>query len=84
VRSPIDGGVIGRLALAGKAEAEAAIGRATAAFAAWRLVPAPQRGELLSSRGTRFDDRVPSRPRSGPPEARDSHADIAPAEIGKN
>jgi aldehyde dehydrogenase (NAD+) len=47
VRSPIDGGVIASLAMAGAAETKAAIGRAAAAFAVWRLVPAPQRGELV-------------------------------------
>lgn len=47
VRSPIDGGVIASLALAGAAETKAAIARAHAAFATWRLVPAPQRGELV-------------------------------------
>jgi aldehyde dehydrogenase (NAD+) len=47
VRSPIDGGVIARFALAGKAEADAAVGRAAAAFQVWRRVPAPVRGELV-------------------------------------
>jgi aldehyde dehydrogenase (NAD+) len=47
VRSPIDGGVIASLAMVGAEETKAAIGRAAAAFAVWRLVPAPQRGELV-------------------------------------
>jgi aldehyde dehydrogenase (NAD+) len=43
-RSPIDGGEIGRVPLG---DADAAIGRAQAAFLAWRLVPPPRRGELV-------------------------------------
>jgi aldehyde dehydrogenase (NAD+) len=46
-RSPIDGGEIGRVT-AGDAGAVAdAVGRAQAAFLAWREVPAPRRGELV-------------------------------------
>jgi aldehyde dehydrogenase (NAD+) len=47
VRSPIDGSVIGRLAEHAPADVTAAIGRAHAAFLAWRQVPAPRRGELV-------------------------------------
>jgi L-aminoadipate-semialdehyde dehydrogenase len=47
VRSPIDGAEIGRLAEHSPAEVAAAIGRAHAAFLAWRDVPAPRRGELV-------------------------------------
>jgi aldehyde dehydrogenase (NAD+) len=47
VRSPIDGGVIGRIAEAGASDVSAAVGRAHAAFLAWRDVPAPKRGELV-------------------------------------
>ena len=46
-RSPIDGGVIGRVRTADPAEVEAAIDRAHQAFLAWRLVPPPRRGELV-------------------------------------
>ncbi len=46
-RSPIDGAVLAFLAEADAAEAKAAIGRAHDAFQAWRLVPAPRRGELI-------------------------------------
>src|SRR5271154_4119803 len=46
-RSPIDGAVLARLAEADAAETKAAIGRAHDAFNAWRLVPAPRRGELI-------------------------------------
>ena len=47
VRSPIDGAEIGRLAEHSAADVSAAIGRAHAAFLAWREVPAPRRGELV-------------------------------------
>ncbi len=47
VRSPISGEVIARIKLTDAAEAKAAIGRAAEAFRAWRLVPAPVRGELV-------------------------------------
>jgi aldehyde dehydrogenase (NAD+) len=43
-RSAIDGGVIGRIPVA---EVEAAMAASAAAFARWRLVPAPRRGELV-------------------------------------
>ncbi|MCC7275572.1 MAG: aldehyde dehydrogenase family protein [Alphaproteobacteria bacterium] len=51
VRSPIDGAVIGRVPTHGPADVAAAVGRAAAAFAAWRPVPAPQRGELVRRYG---------------------------------
>ncbi|MEO7403396.1 MAG: aldehyde dehydrogenase family protein, partial [Burkholderiales bacterium] len=47
VRSPIDGSTIARLAPTPLDEARAAIGGAPRAFEAWRLVPAPRRGELV-------------------------------------
>jgi aldehyde dehydrogenase (NAD+) len=47
VRSPVDGGVIGRLAEHTAHDVAAAIGRADTAFLAWREVPAPRRGELV-------------------------------------
>src|SRR5688572_19281786 len=46
-RSPIDGRVIGRVAVADAAAVGAAVGRAQEAFLAWRLVPPPRRGELV-------------------------------------
>jgi aldehyde dehydrogenase (NAD+) len=46
-RSPITGEVIGRVAEASAADVESAIGEAHRAFAAWREVPAPRRGELV-------------------------------------
>jgi aldehyde dehydrogenase (NAD+) len=46
-RSPITGETVTEVRVTTPAEAEAAIGRAHAAFAAWRSVPAPRRGELV-------------------------------------
>ncbi|HWT13617.1 MAG TPA: aldehyde dehydrogenase family protein [Allosphingosinicella sp.] len=46
-RSPIDGGVIGRVPTSNRAAVGAAIGRAQDAFLAWRQVPPPRRGELV-------------------------------------
>ncbi|MEV7005191.1 aldehyde dehydrogenase family protein [Streptosporangium sp. NPDC051022] len=50
-RSPVDGGVIGRLRAHTPQEAEAAIGRAQEAFELWRTVPAPVRGRLVRELG---------------------------------
>ncbi len=47
VRTPIDGSVIARLAVDTPATLETKIARARDAFLAWRLVPAPRRGELV-------------------------------------
>src|SRR3978361_1182319 len=46
-RSPIDGSITARLAIADAAACTAAIDRAQAAFEVWRTVPAPRRGELV-------------------------------------
>ena len=46
-RSPIDGNVLARVRRHTVEEARAAIERAHGAFAAWRDVPAPRRGELV-------------------------------------
>lgn len=47
-------------------------------------VGALQRADLLIALGTRFDDRVTGRLDSFAPHAKVIHADIDPAEIGKN
>jgi aldehyde dehydrogenase (NAD+) len=47
VRSPISGETIAHVRQTSTAEAKAAIGRAHAAYLAWRLVPGPRRGELV-------------------------------------
>ena len=46
-RSPVDGALLGRVGTASPAEVAAAVGRAQEAYLAWRLVPAPRRGELV-------------------------------------
>ena len=46
-RSPITGEVLAQVPQQSAADATAAIARAHAAFAAWRNVPAPRRGELV-------------------------------------
>jgi aldehyde dehydrogenase (NAD+) len=47
VSSPITGELITRLRVTDPKEAGAAIGRAAQAFDAWRMVPAPRRGEFV-------------------------------------
>jgi L-aminoadipate-semialdehyde dehydrogenase len=47
VRTPITGEELARVARTGAAGTDGAVGRATAAFEAWRDVPAPVRGELV-------------------------------------
>ncbi|HEX5142466.1 MAG TPA: acetolactate synthase large subunit [Mycobacterium sp.] len=47
-------------------------------------VGALQKSDLLIALGTRFDDRVTGQLNSFAPEAKVIHADIDPAEIGKN
>jgi len=46
-RSPIDGSSAGALAQAAPADIDTALARSVEAFAAWRRVPAPRRGELV-------------------------------------
>lgn len=45
--NPATGELLGSFPLSGEAEANAAVAAAKAAFAKWRLVPAPKRGEIL-------------------------------------
>ncbi|WP_156584132.1 L-piperidine-6-carboxylate dehydrogenase [Agrobacterium vitis] len=47
VTSPVDGSTLATLATVSSDEASKAIDNAHAAFLAWRLVPAPKRGELV-------------------------------------
>ncbi|MGF1640464.1 MAG: aldehyde dehydrogenase family protein [Rhodospirillales bacterium] len=47
VSTPIDGGEIAHVAVAGEADIDAAIAGAEAAFRTWRRVPAPRRGALI-------------------------------------
>jgi aldehyde dehydrogenase (NAD+) len=50
-RSPIDGSLLGRVAQASPADYERAAAAAHGAFAAWREVPAPKRGEVIRRYG---------------------------------
>ncbi|HJV42162.1 aldehyde dehydrogenase family protein, partial [Caulobacter sp.] len=47
VRSPIDGSVLTHVAFDDAREIQAKIADACRAFDAWRVVPAPRRGELV-------------------------------------
>jgi aldehyde dehydrogenase (NAD+) len=57
VHSPIDGALIGRVASASAADAQAALARAQKAFTIWRNVPAPRRGELVRLLGQKLRER---------------------------
>jgi aldehyde dehydrogenase (NAD+) len=46
-RSPLDGALLGRVATTTRADYDRALAGAAEAFAAWRAVPAPRRGELV-------------------------------------
>jgi aldehyde dehydrogenase (NAD+) len=46
-RSPIDGQALAQVATTSPAQLDAVLSRSAAAFARWREVPAPQRGELV-------------------------------------
>jgi aldehyde dehydrogenase (NAD+) len=54
VRSPIDGSTLAEMRFASPAQVQAAIDAAAEAFAAWRVVPAPVRGELVRRYGERL------------------------------
>ncbi|SDH04938.1 aldehyde dehydrogenase family protein [Pelagibacterium luteolum] len=47
VNSPIDGALLGSLATHSVSDVQAMIAQAKSAFNAWKLVPAPRRGELI-------------------------------------
>jgi aldehyde dehydrogenase (NAD+) len=47
IRSPIDGQEIGRAPVTSLEEIPVIVARSKAAFEAWRVVPAPRRGELI-------------------------------------
>ena len=54
VHTPIDGSVIGQVKLASVADYERVVVEAVEAFRAWRVVPAPQRGEVIRCLGEEF------------------------------
>lgn len=47
VHTPVDGSLIGSVAIATQSEIDTALTRAQSAFLVWRAVPAPRRGELV-------------------------------------
>lgn len=55
-RSPIDGSPLAELRFASERQVDAAISAASEAFRAWRVVPAPVRGELVRRYGQRLRD----------------------------
>ena len=52
--SPVDGGLIGRVTTTTSEEYEKVIQSATTAFKDWRLVPLPQRGEIVRQYGEKL------------------------------
>ena len=49
--SPVDGAAIAKVRMAGSEDYEAVVKKAAAAFETWRMVPAPQRGEIVRQIG---------------------------------
>ena len=56
VRSPIDGSELASIPEAGPDDVADAVRSAAEAFAVWRTVPAPRRGELVQRIGQRLRD----------------------------
>lgn len=52
--SPVDGNRIGRVKTTSREDYEKVMEKATSAFAQWRLVPAPRRGEVVRQFGERL------------------------------
>jgi aldehyde dehydrogenase (NAD+) len=59
-RSPIDGALLTTLTMADNAQVRAAIDAAADAFRAWRLVPAPARGQFVRGFGDRLRVHKPT------------------------
>ncbi|RJR44951.1 MAG: aldehyde dehydrogenase family protein [Desulfobacteraceae bacterium] len=55
--SPIDGRVIGKVRCANREDYERVLSRAVEAFRAWRMVPAPKRGEIVRQIGNALRTR---------------------------
>lgn len=49
--SPVDGKLIGKVTTTSKEDYEKVMDKATSAFKSWRLIPAPQRGEIVRQFG---------------------------------
>jgi aldehyde dehydrogenase (NAD+) len=54
--SPVDGALIGEVGVTSEQDYETVIERAVAAFKYWRMVPAPQRGEIVRQFGNKLRD----------------------------
>lgn len=52
--SPVDGALIGKIKTTSPADYEKVMAAATSAFKEWRMVPAPQRGEIVRQFGDRL------------------------------
>jgi aldehyde dehydrogenase (NAD+) len=59
VRSPIDGSVLADMRTAGAGQVDAAVDAAAEAFLAWRLVPAPVRGQFVRRFGEQLRAHKP-------------------------
>jgi len=57
VQSPIDGASIGNIKMHSEAEIETMIQNSVDAFNQWKIVPAPQRGELIRVLGNKLRER---------------------------
>jgi aldehyde dehydrogenase (NAD+) len=55
--SPVDGQLIGRVKTTTKADYENVMSAATSAFKTWRIMPAPQRGEIVRQFGDKLRQR---------------------------
>jgi hypothetical protein len=79
VRSPVTGEVIAQVPQTTAVEATGAIGRAHEAFEAWRIVPAPRRGELVSLLGEELRAAKADLGRPGHPRGRQDRLRRRPA-----
>ncbi len=52
--SPVDGSLIGKVAVTTKEEYEEVLNNATTAFKSWRMMPSPQRGEIVRQFGEKL------------------------------
>lgn len=55
-KSPVDGSVIGRVGVSSREDYDAVLAEAQTAFAFWRKLPAPQRGEIVRQYGNKLRD----------------------------
>ena len=58
--TPIDGSLLGTIRQASSEDCDRTVSAAAEAAAAWRLVPAPQRGELIRRLGQRLRELKPT------------------------